>query len=186
MRASRVISSLSVRLIADTIVSGLPSGRAGVSNAGDVGSTSGEYTHCVAVLLAGFGARSAALAASFTSASTPARSSVRSLSVAIPFATRYCAIFLIGSLIDSASRSSLVLYSDSSSEYECEYGRVTRAWTAAGPLRARTYATASRIAARLARKSVPSTESTWRPGNERRSFETSPPGVWHSTGTEMA
>ena len=42
MRGSRAISSFSVRLIADTIVSGLPSGCAGVSNAADVGSTSGE------------------------------------------------------------------------------------------------------------------------------------------------
>ena len=44
-----LISSFSVRLIASTIVSGLPSGCAGVSNAADVGSTSGEYSHIVAV-----------------------------------------------------------------------------------------------------------------------------------------
>ena len=42
MRGSRAISSFSVRLIAATIVSGLPSGAAGVANASDVGSTSGE------------------------------------------------------------------------------------------------------------------------------------------------
>jgi hypothetical protein len=35
---------LSVRLIAATIVSGLPSGAASVPNAGDAGSTSGEKT----------------------------------------------------------------------------------------------------------------------------------------------
>ena len=34
-----------------------------MSNAADVGSTSGEYTHCVAVLRAGFGAWSAFTAA---------------------------------------------------------------------------------------------------------------------------
>ena len=42
MRGLRAISSFSVRLIAATIVSGLPSGCAGVSNAAEVGSTSGE------------------------------------------------------------------------------------------------------------------------------------------------
>jgi len=42
MRGLRAISSLSVRLIAATIVSGLPSGAAVLSNSVDVGSTSGE------------------------------------------------------------------------------------------------------------------------------------------------
>ena len=42
MRGSRAISSLSVRLMAATIVSGLPSGAGSVANAADVGSTSGE------------------------------------------------------------------------------------------------------------------------------------------------
>jgi len=65
-------------------------------------------------------------------------------------------------------------------------GGCQRACTKAGPWRARTDATASRIALRLARKSVPSIESTCRPGNERTSREMSPPGVWHSTGTEIA
>ena len=37
----------------------------------------------------------------------------------------------------------------------------------------------SRMARRLARKSVPSIESTWRPGNDRTSREMSPPGVWN-------
>jgi hypothetical protein len=42
MRGLRAISSFIVRLMAATIVSGLPSGAASVSNVGDVGSTSGE------------------------------------------------------------------------------------------------------------------------------------------------
>ena len=42
IRGLRAISSFSVRLMALTIVSGVPSGIAGVSNAADVGSTSGE------------------------------------------------------------------------------------------------------------------------------------------------
>jgi hypothetical protein len=42
------------------------------------------------------------------------------------------------------------------------------------------------MARRLAKKSVPSTESTWRPGNDRTSREMSPPGVCTSTGTEIA
>jgi hypothetical protein len=42
MRGLRVISSFSVRLIAATIVSGLPSGTGAVSKSVDVGSTSGE------------------------------------------------------------------------------------------------------------------------------------------------
>jgi hypothetical protein len=44
MRGLRAISSLSVRLIAATIVSGFPSGTSGVLKPSDVGSTSGEYT----------------------------------------------------------------------------------------------------------------------------------------------
>src|SRR6476661_4107036 len=55
IRGSRAISSFNVRLIAATIVSGLPSGCAGVSNAAEVGSTSGEYTHSPALVLSGFG-----------------------------------------------------------------------------------------------------------------------------------
>jgi len=49
-----------------------------------------------------------------------------------------------------------------------------------------TDAAASRLARRLAKKSVPSIESTWSPGNNRTSREMSPPGVWTSTGTEIA
>ena len=56
MRGLCAISSLSVRLMAATIVSALPSCRAGVSNASEVGSTSGEYTQSAAVSGAGFGA----------------------------------------------------------------------------------------------------------------------------------
>ena len=48
----------------------------------------------------------------------------------------------IGSRRASASRSAGVLYSFSSSDRECEYGRITCACTNAGPLRARTYAAA--------------------------------------------
>ena len=48
-----------------------------------------------------------------------------------------------GSRRASASRSAGVLYQRSSSEWECEYGRVTVAWTSAGPFPARTYAIAS-------------------------------------------
>ena len=56
-----------------------------------------------------------------------------------------------------------------------------------GPLRrAHVGRAASRIARRLARKSVPSIESTCRPGNDRTRREMSPPGVCTSTGTEIA
>ena len=160
MRASRAISSLSVRLIADTIVSGLPSGCAGVSNAADVGSTSGEYNQSAAVFFGGFGAASAAVAASFTSRSTSDTTAASCPSVATPFEISSCVKRAIGSRRFSASRSAGVLYSFSSSDSECEYGRMTRACTNAGPLRARTYATASRSDRRLVGKSVPSIEST--------------------------
>ena len=56
MRGLRAISSFSVRLIAPTMVSGFPSGSAAVSNAEEVGSTSGEYTQRDAVSFPGCGA----------------------------------------------------------------------------------------------------------------------------------
>ena len=55
-----------------------------------------------------------------------------------------------GSRFASASRSAASGSWLSSSDSECEYGRTTWAWTRAGPRRSRQYATASRIAARLA------------------------------------
>ena len=106
--------------MAATIVSALPSLRAGVSNASDVGSTSGEYTHRAAVSGAGFGASRAARAASLTSASTEASVALNSASVAVPRARRNSANRLIGSRFCSSSRSAGVLYSFSLSENECE------------------------------------------------------------------
>ena len=91
-----------------------------------------------------------------------------------------------GSRRVSASRSSALLYCRSSSDIECEYGRTTEAFTRAGPERARACATASRMASTLAAASVPSTRMTFRLGNDSTSRDTSPPGVWTSTGTEMA
>ena len=55
MRGLAAISSFSVRLMAATIVSGRPSGSAGVSNAAEVGSTSGENTQSPAVSGVGLG-----------------------------------------------------------------------------------------------------------------------------------
>ena len=118
MRASRAISSLSVRLIAATIVSGLPCGCAGVSKARDVGSTSGENSQSVAVSFDGFGAANAASAASLTSFSTSAVIAAISASVVKPFLRRNSEKCAIGSRRASASRSAGVLYSFSSSESE--------------------------------------------------------------------
>ena len=108
----------------------------------------------------GLGAASAFSAASLTSRSTSASSAFNSSSVASVLVLRNSLNRAIGSRRDSASRSAAGLYSFSSSDSECEYGRMTRACTNAGPLRARTWAVASRIARRLAKKSVPSIEST--------------------------
>ena len=59
MRGLCAISSRSVALMALTIVSGLPCGSAGTSNAAEAGSTSGENTQSAAVWRAGFSAASA-------------------------------------------------------------------------------------------------------------------------------
>ena len=106
--------------------------------------------------------------------------------VASDRARRYAAHSFSGSRAASSSRSAGLLYTRSSSDIECEYGRVTLARTSAGPERARAYPTASRIASRLAAASVPSTRITRRSGNDSTRCETSPPGVWVSTGTEIA
>ena len=78
------------------------------------------------------------MTASFTSASISATIAARSTSEARPFWVRNAAKRLIGSRRASASRSAAGLYSFSSSDSECEYGRITFACTKAGPLRART------------------------------------------------
>src|SRR5688500_9859555 len=96
MRGFLAISSFSVRLIAATIVSALPSAWAGVSNAADVGSTVGEKTNESAVSTEGFGAFSAASVESAISLSTDAVIASRSASVAIFSASRNARIFVIG------------------------------------------------------------------------------------------
>ena len=88
IRGFRAISSFSVRLMAATIVSALPSACAGVSNAAEVGSTVGEKTNESAVSIEGFGALSATSVDSAISRSTDAVMASRSASVAIFSASR--------------------------------------------------------------------------------------------------
>ena len=91
-----------------------------------------------------------------------------------------------GSRRASASRSAGVLYSFSSSESECEYGRMTVAWTKTGPFRSRTCATASPQRA-VAGEIVGAVAAEHaQPGKCSTSREMSPPGVCTSTGTEIA
>ena len=96
------------------------SGRAGVANRSEVGSTSGENTNCVAVSGLGCEASSASSAARRIAASTSWCSWSSVSCVAMPSSTRKRAKDLSPSRPDSDSRSALVRYLDSSSDIECE------------------------------------------------------------------
>ena len=111
IRVSCAISSLSVRLMAETIVSGVPdaAGAAAASNASEAGSTVGEYTYNAAVDASGFGAATARSAASCTSRSTSAATASSSTAVACPADTRKSANRRNGSRAASASRSAALL-----------------------------------------------------------------------------
>ena len=106
--------------------------------------------------------------------------------VAVPSATSCIGNRLTGSRSASDSRSVIGRYSTSSSDSECEYGRMTCACTSAGPLRARQCATARDTVSYEATGSHPSTSSTNRSGNPLTSFEMDPPAVCTSFGTEIA
>ena len=109
-----------------------------------------------------------------------------SASVATPSAIRRFGNACTPSRRASSSRSLGGRYSTSSSERECEYGRMTWACTKAGPLRWRTYSEARSSTSYEATGSQPSTSSTSKPGNVLTSRDTEPPAVWTSTGTEIA
>src|SRR6185295_17016396 len=119
------------------------SGLAGVENRSDVGSTLGEYTYIVDDSTGGCSCFKASSLADRTCAATSACSASRPASSSIPSSIRNRENVRRQSRSASESRSALGLYLDSSSDIECEYGRVTSARTNAGPLLARQYATAS-------------------------------------------
>ncbi len=188
IRGSRSISSRMHELRRSTMVVSSPSnaGESSVSNSLDVGSTSSEYSHFMAVSGAGCACSSARSAASLSSSSTSRSSASSSSAVAIPSSSRYCRKVTSGSRSASASRSAAVLYIRSSSDMEWEYGRITWACSSAGPFRCRAWRITVSAAFRLASTSVPSTSSMSRSGNPLTSRLTLPPAVPTSTGTEMA
>ena len=139
MRGSRRISSRIAVLMRSTIVVGAPENRGSpsVSNCALVGSTVGEYSAHSAVSGAGCGCARASSVATSRSASTASCIALISASVAWPSATSQRGNVVSGSRAASASRSAPGRYSTSSSDSECEYGRMTCACTSAGPFRSR-------------------------------------------------
>ena len=125
--ASRAISSFSVRLMAATIVSGLPSGCGRASRTRPTSDRRPASRRTASpVSFGGLRRRRARrAAASLTSRSTSAAIAARSSSVASRSLAGSRAKRAIGSRRASASRSAGVLYSFSSSDSECEYGRMT-------------------------------------------------------------
>ena len=146
MRGFCAISSLSVRLIAATIVSGLPSGAAGASNDALVGSTSGEYTHSPAVSLPGLRRLERGVGGLADLAIDVLRNRGEIRVGREPGVLQHRRELRDRIALRFVRALAGVLYSFSSSESECEYGRMHIAWTSAGPLRARAHATASLIA----------------------------------------
>src|SRR5512146_2819178 len=118
------------------------SGLGWLTKRSDDGSMSGENTYAVAVCTAGCGDGAAWSDALRTAVATSACSFSSWASVSAPSLTRKRENVFRQSCSASASRSALGLYLLSSSDIECEYGRVTLARTSAGPLRARHQATA--------------------------------------------
>src|SRR6185503_2576382 len=153
----------------------------------EAGSTSGENTYAVAVCSAGCGEPCASSEALRIAVATSAWSFSSSASVSTPSRTSRRANVRRQSLSASASRLALGLYLLSSSDIECEYGRVTFARTNAGPFRERHQDTASLSTRYDAIGSLPSTSSTQnRFGKFFTSRATLPPAVCTSTGTEIA
>ena len=88
--------------------------------------------------------------------------------------------FVIGSRVASSARSPGVLYSRSSSESECEYGRMTLAWTSAGPLRARGTTRRPRSSSRSwRRRRCRRSGRRLRPGNDSTSARDAAAGRLH-------
>ena len=176
-------------LIRSTMVLGSPAEmRLGCETASDVGIDWSRNTDAPAPIPPP-AARPAARwsVASWTSSSTSCVMRCSAWRSRMPSSTRNFGKRITGSRAASASRSALVLYRRSSSESECEYGRMhvrvhQRRALALAAIRSGCVHRACRTPGNRCRPPLAGTG----PGSPRPGVDMLPPAVCASTGTEMA